>query len=154
FGYDFGMVRIHADRGSAVSASAVHARAYTVGRDIVFNEGEYAPASAEGKRLLAHELVHVVQQGFHGGLLSSPSGSGSGSRPLVVTAGNAARQQMGDRSAQNDNGGAPAMQATLSINEPGDRFEQEADRIASLVLQGRGPEGDTTIAAHAAPGDS
>src|SRR6185312_12563304 len=51
FGYDFGTVRVHADRSSAVSAKAVHARAFTVGRDIVFNEGEYAPASAEGKRL-------------------------------------------------------------------------------------------------------
>src|SRR5262245_45289822 len=62
FGHDFGRVRVHADGAAATAARAVRARAYTVGRDIVFGAGEYAPATAEGRRLLAHELAHVVQQ--------------------------------------------------------------------------------------------
>lgn len=62
FGHDFSRVRVHADGDAADGARAVRARAYTVGRDIVFGSGEYAPATTEGKRLLAHELTHVVQQ--------------------------------------------------------------------------------------------
>jgi hypothetical protein len=62
FGHDFSRVRVHTD-GAAVSAARdVQARAYTVGRDIVFGSGQYAPSTAEGKKLLAHELTHVVQQ--------------------------------------------------------------------------------------------
>lgn len=59
---DFGAVRVHADAQAADAARAVGARAYTVGRDIVFGRGEYRPGSPEGTRLLAHELAHVVQQ--------------------------------------------------------------------------------------------
>lgn len=61
-GYDFSQVRVHADAEAADGARAVRARAYTIGRDIVFGAGQYAPATVEGKRVLAHELVHVVQQ--------------------------------------------------------------------------------------------
>lgn len=63
FGHDFSRVRVHADAAAAASAEAVGARAYTVGRHLVFAAGEFAPASALGRRLLAHELAHVVQQG-------------------------------------------------------------------------------------------
>lgn len=62
FGHDFSQVRIHADRTAAHSARAVAARAYTVGADLVFAEGQFAPTTSEGRRLLAHELAHVVQQ--------------------------------------------------------------------------------------------
>jgi hypothetical protein len=62
FGQDFRQVRIHTDSRAAESASAIQARAYTSGRDIVFGQGEYQPSNDEGKRLLAHELVHVGQQ--------------------------------------------------------------------------------------------
>jgi hypothetical protein len=62
FGHDFGGVRVHADGEAAEAARAVQARAYTVGRDVVFARGQYAPETPEGKRLLAHELAHVVQQ--------------------------------------------------------------------------------------------
>ena len=62
FGLDFGDVRVHVGKAAAASALAEGARAYTLGRDIVFGEGRYAPATVEGKRLLAHELAHVVQQ--------------------------------------------------------------------------------------------
>lgn len=61
---DLGAVRVHTDARAAESAAAVHARAYTVGSHIVFGAGEYAPASAAGRELLAHELAHVAQQGM------------------------------------------------------------------------------------------
>lgn len=60
--YDFGDVRIHTDSAADESARAVGALAYTVGRDVVFAAGRYAPASPEGRALLAHELTHVIQQ--------------------------------------------------------------------------------------------
>lgn len=63
FGQDFSGVRIHTDSRAAESASAIQARAYTSGNNIVFGKGEYRPESESGKRLLAHELVHVGQQG-------------------------------------------------------------------------------------------
>jgi hypothetical protein len=62
FGHDFGTVCVHTDAKAAASARAVNAIAYTVGRDIVFGAGQYAPESPTGRRLLAHELTHVVQQ--------------------------------------------------------------------------------------------
>ena len=61
-GHDFSQVRVHADAKAAESAGAVDALAYTVGRDIVFGAGQYAPRTSEGRRLLAHELTHVAQQ--------------------------------------------------------------------------------------------
>ena len=63
FGHDFGKVRVHADNRAAESALAINALAYTEGRHVVFAAGRYRPENDEGKRLLAHELTHVVQQG-------------------------------------------------------------------------------------------
>ncbi len=62
FGADFGAVRVHTGSQAATSARAVNARAYTVGRDIVFAGGQHSPHSEQGRRLIAHELTHVVQQ--------------------------------------------------------------------------------------------
>ncbi len=62
FNYDFSQVQIHTDPTAADSARAVHARAYTIGRNIVFGKGRYTPQTAAGQKLLAHELAHVVQQ--------------------------------------------------------------------------------------------
>jgi hypothetical protein len=62
FGADFSDVRVHTDNQSARSAATIDARAYTVGRDIVFGAGEYQPSSQTGRHLLAHELAHVQQQ--------------------------------------------------------------------------------------------
>jgi hypothetical protein len=63
FGYDFSHVRVHTDPKAATSSQSIQALAYTAGRDIVFNSGQYSPHTERGKRLLAHELAHVVQQG-------------------------------------------------------------------------------------------
>lgn len=66
FGQDFSQVRIHTDSQAAQAAHGVQARAYTTGQSIVFGQGQYAPDTDEGKRLLAHELTHVVQQAGQG----------------------------------------------------------------------------------------
>ncbi|HEV7821301.1 MAG TPA: DUF4157 domain-containing protein, partial [Burkholderiales bacterium] len=61
FGHDFSTVRVHADAPAGKSARDVAANAYTVGHDIVFGAGQYAPQTNHGRHLLAHELTHVVQ---------------------------------------------------------------------------------------------
>ncbi len=76
FGTDFSHVRVHTDGRAAESAWAVNALAYTVGRDVVFGAGQYAPGASTGQRLLAHELTHVMQQsGTSGGISRAPRGS-------------------------------------------------------------------------------
>jgi outer membrane protein OmpA-like peptidoglycan-associated protein len=62
FGHDFSRVRVHADSEAAASARALNATAYTVGRDVVFDEGKYQPHTQQGRELLAHELTHTIQQ--------------------------------------------------------------------------------------------
>ena len=63
FGHDFSQVRVHSDAKAAASTRLVNALAYTVGQDLVFASGQYAPTTEAGQTLLAHELSHVVQQG-------------------------------------------------------------------------------------------
>jgi hypothetical protein len=75
FGHDFSQVRIHTDGAASHSARAVNANAYTVGTDVVFGAGRYAPGTREGDRLLAHELTHVVQNTSAG--LTNQSASGA-----------------------------------------------------------------------------
>jgi len=62
FGHDFSNVRLHTDTIAAKSAQSINALAYTSGNNIIFNNGQYSPDSDSGKRLMAHELTHVVQQ--------------------------------------------------------------------------------------------
>ncbi len=63
FGRDFSNVRVHADAEATQSARSLDAQAYTVGRHIVFDSRHYTPGTAQGRRLLAHELAHTIQQG-------------------------------------------------------------------------------------------
>jgi hypothetical protein len=62
FGRSLDTIRIHADTKSAESARAINARAYASGSHIVFGSGQHAPQAADGQRLIAHELAHVMQQ--------------------------------------------------------------------------------------------
>ncbi len=62
FGQDFSHVRAHAGPAASAAAASLHARAFTVGGDIVFGARQYAPDTHAGRRLIAHELAHVVQQ--------------------------------------------------------------------------------------------
>ncbi len=85
FGLDFSRVRIHTDTKAANSAQAISASAYTLGPDIVFGEGKYAPQTNVGQRLLAHELAHAVQASM--GPSSSPSSTDVVRRVLVTPLG-------------------------------------------------------------------
>ncbi|MGD9096449.1 MAG: DUF4157 domain-containing protein [Desulfobacterales bacterium] len=62
FGYDFSHVRIHSGERAGRLTRAMNARAFTLGQEVVFGAGQYAPSTSTGQRLLAHELTHVVQQ--------------------------------------------------------------------------------------------
>jgi hypothetical protein len=86
FGHDFSRVRVHADASAHQSAQEVGANAYTVGANVVFGAGRFAPGTNEGRRLLAHELTHVVQQG------NTPSQPGS---PVPIQ-----REQPADSNAE------------------------------------------------------
>lgn len=74
FGYDFAGVRVHDDARAAATATSIDAAAFTVGEDVVFGAGRYDVSGAEGRRLLAHELAHVVQQ-------SGPPNRGTSTSP-------------------------------------------------------------------------
>lgn len=63
FGTDFGGVRIHDDNNATLLNQRLQAKAFTLGSDVYFNQGQYSPGGGDGRRLLAHELTHVVQQG-------------------------------------------------------------------------------------------
>ncbi|MEH2455966.1 eCIS core domain-containing protein [Nostoc sp.] len=80
FGQDFGEVKIHTDSAATEASEAVRAQAFTTGRDIYFGRGRYQPHYTEGKKLLAHELAHTIQQKNLSGVqtkldISSPSDS-------------------------------------------------------------------------------
>ena len=87
-GHDFSQVRVHTDDRAAESADAVNAHAYTVGPQLVFGAGQFAPHTSAGRHLLAHELTHVVQQ--------SPSSS---SNPLTVGPADDAYEHAADHAA-------------------------------------------------------
>ncbi|MEO8370978.1 MAG: DUF4157 domain-containing protein [Candidatus Solibacter sp.] len=70
FGHDFSQVRVHTGEDAGQSANDLNANAYTAGRHIVFGPGRFAPETQAGRRLLAHELTHVVQQS---GTLANPT---------------------------------------------------------------------------------
>jgi outer membrane protein OmpA-like peptidoglycan-associated protein len=103
FGYDFSRVRVHSGAAAEQSAREVSAHAYTVGHNIVFGAGQFAPGTHEGRRLVAHELTHVVQQSNSKGIPAShnhgrhsmPAIASSASqqvqRRLIVSGGNEAR---------------------------------------------------------------
>jgi hypothetical protein len=63
FGHDFSSVRVHTGAAAEQSTNDIDAQAYTVGHDVVFASGQYAPGTSHGNRLVAHELMDVVQQG-------------------------------------------------------------------------------------------
>jgi peptidoglycan/xylan/chitin deacetylase (PgdA/CDA1 family) len=75
FGRSFGRVRVHTGAEASASARAVDAQAFSVGDDIVFGAGSYAPGSPSGRGLLAHELAHVAQQERATGPELAPGGA-------------------------------------------------------------------------------
>jgi hypothetical protein len=73
FGHDFTRVRVHADPAAAESAQQIAAHAYTVGEHVVFGAGQYQPATPAGRKIIAHELTHVIQQRAAGSVAVRPA---------------------------------------------------------------------------------
>jgi hypothetical protein len=119
-GVDLSAVRVHTGSRSTVANRAISARAYTVGNDIHFNQGQYDPGSSGGQRLLAHEVVHTVQQGSsHGvqGKLIQTDGQDPQTPPLPAsnTPGAPATTTTPGAPATTTTPGAPAT----TVNTPG-----------------------------------
>lgn len=107
FAHDFSNVRIHAD---ADASRSIEARAYTLGGDIVFGAGEYAPATPGGRHLLAHELTHVVQQGASGAAAGSRAAIGR--TPSIFGGSPAIVQRAPLKPSEERNGMLPYREAT------------------------------------------
>jgi len=135
FGHDFSQVRVHTDERAVESAEAVNALAYTVGRDVVFGEGQYEPETGEGKRLLAHELTHVVQQS-RGGHQTPPPIS---THPLEQVAQQAASTVASGGTAHVEGASAPGIaRHPRSINEsldPTSMSDADLAREIALIRQ-------------------
>ena len=132
FGYDFSDVSVHADPQSSRFNRSLNARAFTVGHDIFFREGEFN-GSLVGQRLLAHELTHVLQQ--QGNTDRGRSGQGS-ERKLsgqIMWKERDTTPDFQPLSAALPT--VPVTQAKHNIGEPNDKFEQEADRVADMVMR-------------------
>lgn len=96
FGRDFGDVQIHTDASAGRAARMLQARAFATGRDIYFAPGQYQPETSAGRRLLAHELTHTIQQGGRAGAVSRrPEVVGHPSDPLEHEA-DLAAERVGD----------------------------------------------------------
>jgi hypothetical protein len=134
FGSDFAHVRLHRGSPAEESAREVNARAYTVGRHIVFGAGMFAPATHEGRRLLAHELVHVVQQSEADGSTrrsmtgrSALASSGSGAAPALLQ-----RQPVSAQASST--AAAPTQEATAAPASAGGATTGSALRDELLQL--------------------
>ncbi|MET0646931.1 MAG: DUF4157 domain-containing protein [Pyrinomonadaceae bacterium] len=125
FGHDFSKVRVHADERAAESARSVGALAYTVGNNVVFNAGQFAPQTRPGLHLLAHELAHVVQQQGDAGARSVASESSEGrSDAPGLRSGPALARQTGDESP-------PPSTSTEPLNTAPAEREREVEVIES-----------------------
>jgi hypothetical protein len=125
-------VRVHHDALADQSARAVNANAYTVGRDIVFAHGKYDPASSSGRRLIAHELAHVVQQGQ----------DDSRSAPLSIAPPSSVHETEADAAASRavapaQHRAAPAVQRqpAPTVDEPKKEGPQAAATPSPMNLQ-------------------
>lgn len=127
FKHDFSQVRVHRDTRSAESARAVHALAYTVGRDVVFGDGQYAPATPAGQRLLAHELSHVVQQ----------AGAQANRQPVGVTAADDDSEQEAEIASRSISANVPFplhhFPAAATVQRQG--FGREDDPIHAPLIE-------------------
>ncbi|HJP92677.1 MAG TPA: DUF4157 domain-containing protein [Pyrinomonadaceae bacterium] len=128
FNHDFSKVRIHSDAHASESARGVNADAYTVGSDIVFAPGKYAPHTEIGTALLAHELTHVVQQ-------SGQATTATGQELTISGAGDAAEKEADAASAQAMRG--QAVNQLQSVSKP------------TLHRQQAGPQANTAAAQQA-----
>jgi hypothetical protein len=117
FAHDFSRVRVHTDETAALTAEAAGAQAYTAGDHLFFGAGQYRPSQPEGKRLLAHELAHVVQQRGPAG--ASPAREGA----LEVEADTAANAAAAGQAASLSSHAAPGMVQFARKKIKGREFE-------------------------------
>ena len=150
-GADFGDVRIHTDSKASESARSVQAHAYTVGNDVVFQSGKYEPESDSGKRMLAHELTHVVQQ-RSGPVAGTPAPGG-----IKVSNPSDAFEQAAEGSADRVMTGTaptPAATAPAAVQREEDddelqgsfvqRAEEEEDELQGSFVQRQESEEEET----------
>jgi len=148
FGASFAGVRIHTDAEANTLNRSLNARAFTIGRDIFFRQGEYNPGSAGGRELLAHELTHVLQQGGAGiqrALATNHPDGGAAARPAPIAGAVLPRlaqgegvQRMCQECEEEGSGqmvGRRIFQPKLMVSQPDDQYEQEADSMARAVMQ-------------------
>lgn len=139
FGRDLSGVRLHVSGDAARSADALRARAYTVGRDIVFGAGEYRPQDAAGRRLIAHEVTHTVQQARGG---HTPGGSAPTER---AAAEHAARWTSGAERAAAVEGSAVGVAREEAGSAPAEKKDSlglAGDFVVDAItrkLVGQGP---------------
>lgn len=152
FGYDFSGVRIHTDSHARESAKEINALAYTVGRDVVFGAGRYAPGTSEGRRLLAHELTHVVQQ--DGATHSASSHRNKTTKPIYPV------KNKGSRVIQRQKADEPAPDPTLKVVDHGTSQaastaakERMTEILSNLKDSNRGKLRGLTIELHIIPHD-
>lgn len=161
-GFDFRNVRIHTGVRAASTARSLNARAFTLGRNIAFAPGEFAPSTRDGQRLLAHELTHVVQQGGGSGAFDRPVGAPGQGRVGAVQAARVPnsrgtplvqRDGLGDLAGlAKDFGGAAlsmdpkAFLATIWLKLGPDTKARYIDRGINAAQQGLNAlQGDTTL---------
>jgi hypothetical protein len=133
FGHNFSQVRVHTGEKAAASARAIGALAYTSGPDVVFGSGQYAPGSHEGRKLIAHELAHVLQQQHLPGAIQN-QGISSPSDPLEQEAERVSEQVVGGGRAPDLNrAGSPVIhRAVGNVTCPPNVFGAPADPRAAL----------------------
>jgi hypothetical protein len=136
FGNDFSQVRIHDNAESVQMSQDLKAQAFTHGNDIYFNSGKYNPGSTSGKRLLAHELTHTIQQ--TGPSAISPKRLAKKAEKTNKRSPQIAQSPLADRNTSDSplaGYTAITVQPKLVVGAVGDRYEQEADRVADQVVQ-------------------
>jgi pyrrolidone-carboxylate peptidase len=124
FNRDFSQVRVHADARGAASARSIDALAYTVGSHVVFDQGQYAPETSAGQKLLAHELTHVVQQAAGHGYIAR-----QGLEVSPEDASEREAQSVAERVSQGNSAGSLLPAADTKIH----RQRRPAARTITLV---------------------
>src|ERR1700731_701346 len=140
-GADFSDVRVHTDAKASDSARSVQAYAYTVGSDVVFQSGKYEPESDSGKRMLAHELTHVVQQ-RSGPVAGTPAAGG-----IQISHPSDRFEQAAESSADRVMSSAPATaQASVAAAPASVQREGEAEEeVQGTFVQREGEEEEEEV---------
>jgi hypothetical protein len=138
FGRDFSGVRIHTDAAAGHAARTLNAEAFTIGGDIHFAEGKYRPDTAPGRRLLAHELTHTVQQGGRGGAvarsvsgISEPHDASEREAASVAERVHAQPVLPADQRKADDSRAAPSHPVVTNITPAGAIIQRQDDSGAS-----------------------